>query len=157
MADMGALHTVTVEILMVAFLFLDSQVFQPVAVAHPKNLRCYHLRHSIRPFKSPDSSPLASDLASPSMPRRKSECLLPRNDRDHGRRHRSSRSLPLYGDTRLQGFHFSVDYQKDYNREQCVRRGTGYDNARNNDRKESNRRSSVGGHQECKTRSKSGR
>ena len=134
MAAMGTLHAVSMETIMVAFLLLDSQVFQPVAFTHPEDFRSYHFRYSIRPFKSPDSNPLASDHASPRMPREKSECLLPRNNRDYGRRHRCSRSLPLYGHSRLQQFIFSVDNPKDYSRRRCIRWSESDDTARHNDR-----------------------
>ena len=147
MADMGALHTVPMETLMVAFLLLDSQVFQPVAIAHPEDFRSYHFRHSIRPFKSPDSSALASDHASPCMSRQKSECLLPRNNRDYGRRHRCSRSLPLYGHSRFKEFFLSVDYKKDHDRAQCLRGSTGDDITRGINWKERRGRSPRGGNQ----------
>ena len=145
---MGALHTVPMETLMVAFLLLDSQVFQPVAFAHPEDFRSYHFRHSIRPFKSANSSPLASDYASPRMPRRKIRCILAWNNRDYGRSHRCPRSLSLYGDTRFQRFLFSVDYQKDYHRGQCVRGSKSYDFTWGIDWQERRGRCPSGGNQE---------
>ena len=157
MADMGALHTVPMETLMVAFLLLDSQVFQPVAFADLEGVRSCHFRHSIRPFKSPGSSTLASDYAPPRMPWGKIRCILAWNNRDYGRSHRCPRSLPLHGDTRLQRCLLSFDYQKDYHRGQRVRRRAGDDNARNNNWKESYRRSSIRCHQERKTKSNSSR
>ena len=69
MADMGTLHTVPMEALVVAFLLLDPQVFQPIAFAHPEDFRSYHFRYSIRPPQSPNSSALASDHASSCMSR----------------------------------------------------------------------------------------
>ena len=101
MADLGTLHAVPMETLMVAFLLLDSQVFQPVAFAHPEDFRRYHFRHSIRPFNSSNSNPMASDYASPRMSRRKIRCILAWKNRDYGRSHGCSRSLPLHGYTRL--------------------------------------------------------
>ena len=138
-------------------LLMDSQVFQSVAFAYSEGFRSYHFRHSIRPFKSPSSSTLASDYAPPRMPWGKIRCILAWNNRDYGRSHRCPRSLPLHGNTRLQRPLLSVDYQKDYHRGQCVHRRTGDDNARNNDRKESYRRSSIGCHEEREARSNSSR
>lgn len=157
MAIVGSFGFGIMEINLVLPLLMDSQVFQPVAFAHLEDFRSYHFRHSIRPFESPGSSPLASDYASPGMPRRKSRCILAWSNRDYGRSHRCPRSLPLHGNTRLQRFLFSVNYQKDYHRRQCLHRRTGDDNARNNDRKECNRRSSVGCHEKHKVLSNSRR
>ena len=157
MAIVGTFSFGIMEVHLVLSLLLDSQVFQSAAFAHPEDFRSYYFRHSIRSFKSPNSNPLASDHASPSMPRRKIRCILAWNNRDYGRGYRCPRSLSLYGNTRLQRHLLTVDYQKDYHREQCVHRRTGDDNARNNDRKESHRRSSVGCHEERKTKSNSSR
>ena len=111
-AIVGSFSFGIMEIYLVFPLLMDSQVFQPVAFAHLEDFRSYHFRHSIRPFKSPGSSPLASDYASPRIASRKSRCILARSNRDYGRSHRCPRSLPLHGNTRLQRFLFSVDYKR---------------------------------------------
>ena len=69
MAIMGSFGFGIMEINLVLPLLMDSQVFQPVAFAHLEGFRSYHFRNSIRPFESLGSSPLASDYASPGMPR----------------------------------------------------------------------------------------
>ena len=76
MAIMGSFGFGIMEIHLVTSLLMDSQVFQSVAFAYLKGFRCYHFRNSIRPFQSPCSSTMASDYASPRMPRRKICCLL---------------------------------------------------------------------------------
>ena len=141
MVIVGSFGFGIMEVHLVLSLLLDSQVFQSCAFAHPENFRSYNFRHSIRSFKSQDSNPLASGHASPSMPRRKIRCILAWNNLDYGSSYRCPRSLSLCGNTRLQLHLLTVDYQKDFHREQCVHRCTGDDNARNNDRKESHRRS----------------
>ena len=63
MAIVGSFRFGIMEINLVLPLLMESQVFQPVAFARLEDFRSYHFRHSIRPFKSPGSSPLASDYA----------------------------------------------------------------------------------------------